>query len=103
MKAILILLALTGMTNAVTGANLELGSRSTQTVISGSSGSFSPASSADGRFAAFVSQARNLVANDRHDPLLQVYRRDLASGSTELVSVNSTGGGANESAFAPSG
>ena len=103
MKPILILLALTGITSGVAGASLELGSQITRTGVSGSSGSFAPAISADGCFVAFLSQARNLTTNADPAPLLQVYRRDVASGTTVLVSVSTNGlGGSSEGATAPS-
>src|SRR5262249_34913438 len=46
--------------------------------------------SADGRFACFESLSSNLVASDTNG-LLDVFVRDLASGVTELVSVDSGG------------
>jgi Tol biopolymer transport system component len=52
--------------------------------------------SADGRYVAFESRASNLIAEDLnsgHD----VFVRDLASGVTSLVSVNTNGGSANRS------
>ena len=102
MKTRLLLLTLIGVAGIACGASVELGSRATRAGISGSAGSFAPVLSADGRFVVFVSQARNLVATDNRAPLLQVYRRALASGVTELVSVSTNGtGGANEGAYAP--
>ncbi len=58
-----------------------------------------PSLSADGRYAVFASSASNLVAGA--NGMLQVYRRDLATGATELVS---TAGGlpVSAGAFAPS-
>jgi Tol biopolymer transport system component len=102
MKTRLLLLTLFGVAGIACGASVELGSLATRAGISGSAGSFAPVLSADGRFVVFVSQARNLVTNDNHAPLLQVYRRDLTSNVTELVSVSTIGtGGANEGAYAP--
>ncbi len=51
---------------------------------------FEPALSSDGRFVAFASRARNLVPGDtnQHD---DVFVHDLASGSTERLSVGWTG------------
>jgi hypothetical protein len=49
--------------------------------------------SADGRYVVFQSEASNLVANDfnnRYD----IFRRDLATGTTELVSVGISGSSA---------
>lgn len=45
----------------------------------------------DGRYVVFASDARNLVANDTND-VSDVFRRDLQSGTTELVSVALSGG-----------
>lgn len=60
---------------------------------SGSSGnrtSFGPVISADGQNVAFVSDASDLVAGDSPGSR-GVFIRNLASGTTELVSVNSIG------------
>jgi Tol biopolymer transport system component len=58
------------------------------------SSSISPnAVSADGRFVVFVSEAQNLVHNDRNQ-VGDVFVRDLALGSNILVSVNIQGTGA---------
>ncbi len=46
--------------------------------------------SADGRFVAFQSLASDLVANDTNGTL-DVFVRDLKTGTTTLVSVNSAG------------
>jgi hypothetical protein len=57
------------------------------------SGNFSsrqPAMSADGRFVAFASFASDLVANDTNGTE-NIFVRDLRTGTTALVSVNSTG------------
>jgi Tol biopolymer transport system component len=56
--------------------------------------SSSPSISQDGRRIAFLSTARDLVADD--DSIgTGVYVRDLDTGDTELVSVATDGGGAN--------
>ena len=54
--------------------------------------------SADGRYVVFSSTASDLVANDNNGAL-DVFERDLLTGTTSLVSVNSagTGSGNNES------
>src|SRR5207247_1728811 len=57
---------------------------------SGNGGSFAPAISADGRFVAFDSLAGDLVANDTNFNS-DVFVRDLHTGTTTLVSVNSAG------------
>ena len=102
MKPIFTLLLMAGITSTAVGANLTLGSLATRSGTSGSSGSFTPAISADGRFVAFASQARNLATNDDMSPLLQVYRRDLFSGTTVLISVSTNGRAGDDSASAPS-
>jgi Tol biopolymer transport system component len=58
--------------------------------VVGNANSFSPAISGDGRFVVFTSFASNLVANDNNGET-DVFLRDLASGTTELVSVDSAG------------
>src|SRR5206468_7609555 len=55
-----------------------------------------PVMSIDGRFVAFESDASDLVANDTNglgsrNPVSDVYVRDLNTGTTTLVSVNSAG------------
>jgi Tol biopolymer transport system component len=56
----------------------------------GSRGSEDPAISGDGRYIAFTSDARDLVAGvDRFD--VQVYVRDRVAGTTTLASVNADG------------
>jgi Tol biopolymer transport system component len=62
--------------------------------LQANSSSIEPAISADGRYVAFSSLATNLVpgdVNNRQD----VFLRDLASGTTSLVSVRSDGAQAN--------
>jgi Tol biopolymer transport system component len=56
----------------------------------GNARSYSPRVSADGRFVAFVSQADNLVPNDSNG-VADVFVRDRQSGTTERVSVSSSG------------
>lgn len=57
----------------------------------GNAGSWRPAISGDGRFVAFLSFASNLVAGDVNGRA-DVFIRDRARGTTELVSVSFTGG-----------
>ena len=66
-------------------------------------GSYSPVISADGRFVVFLSGATNLVAGDNNGAV-DVFRRDLQTGTTELVSlilasVNSISGSANSGIY----
>ncbi|MFD9902860.1 hypothetical protein [Streptomyces sp. NPDC059063] len=56
----------------------------------GNAASTNPALSADGRFVAFVSASRNLVANDTNGTP-DAFVRDLRTGKTERVSVKSNG------------
>src|SRR5262249_8467421 len=62
--------------------------------------SFSPAISADGRFVAFYSFATDLVAGDVNYAW-DIFVRDRQSGTTEIASVDSLGGFANGSSYAP--
>jgi hypothetical protein len=57
---------------------------------SGNGGSYSPALSADGRLVAFGSFASDLVANDTNGAF-DAFVRDLKTGTTTLVGVNSAG------------
>jgi Tol biopolymer transport system component len=54
--------------------------------------------SPDGRFAAFVSRAANLSSGDANG-LVDAFVRDLATGTTERVSVTPSGGDADGSAL----
>ena len=58
--------------------------------VVGNANSFSPAISGGGRFVVFTSFASKLVANDSNGET-DVFLRDLASGTTERVSVDSAG------------
>jgi len=58
----------------------------------GDGDSWMPAISADGRWVAFQSQARNLVTNATQG-VGDIFARDLASGTTVLVSVSQAGSG----------
>lgn len=68
----------------------------------GDAQSFSGVASADGRYVAFASSAGNLTANDTNGGTIDVFRRDMLTGTTVLVSVNAgnTGSG-NGQSFAP--
>lgn len=59
------------------------------------------ASSADGRFVVFTSTATNLAPNSTNG-VQQVYLRDVQSGTTNLVSADSTGIPADAGALSPS-
>jgi Tol biopolymer transport system component len=60
-----------------------------------------PSVSADGRYVAFASWASNLVTHDVNDQP-DIFVRDLATGTTTLVSVASDGTQANGTSFTPS-
>jgi len=62
--------------------------------------SFSPATSADGRYVAFTSAASNLVASDTNQSD-DVFVHDRQTGQTTLVSVASDGTPANDDSGSP--
>ncbi|HKR12037.1 MAG TPA: Calx-beta domain-containing protein [Pyrinomonadaceae bacterium] len=67
----------------------------------GNQDSQNPAISADGRYVAFESRASNLAANDTNT-FSDIFVRDMQTGVTTLVSVNSTGtGSGNEESIKP--
>jgi uncharacterized repeat protein (TIGR01451 family) len=61
-----------------------------------------PAISADGRFVAFPSFATNLVPGDTNGPVIaDVFVRDRLTGTTERISVSSTGAEADSDCNSP--
>ena len=62
--------------------------------------SYNPAISPDGRYVAFASAASNLVPYDTNG-WLDIFVRDLATGTTIRASVDSSGNQANETSWAP--
>ena len=62
--------------------------------------SFVPAISADGRYAAFYSDASNLVSGDANGAR-DVFIRDRQTGETTRVSVDGAGAEANDDSFEP--
>ncbi|OLE97519.1 MAG: hypothetical protein AUG75_07280, partial [Cyanobacteria bacterium 13_1_20CM_4_61_6] len=66
----------------------------------GNGNSIFPSASADGRYVAFESEANNLVLNDNNN-VSDVFVRDLLTGTTALVSVNSAGSGGNGASTSP--
>lgn len=66
----------------------------------GAGASHSPAVSRDGRFAAFVSSASNLVPADTNG-LEDVFVRDRSANTTERVSVSSSGAESNGKSLSP--
>ncbi len=59
-----------------------------------------PAISADGRYVAFESASKNLVANDTNNRL-DVFLHDRDTGITSRVSVDSAGQEGNDGSYAP--
>ncbi|MGD8168628.1 cell wall-binding repeat-containing protein [Herbiconiux sp. P16] len=69
----------------------------------GNESSFDPSISDDGRYVAFTSWASDLDTSVTYDGHTQIYLRDLTTGSTHLVSRNSTGTAAGAyNSFQPS-
>ena len=66
----------------------------------GNDSSFGSSLSADGRLLAFFSQATNLAAGDTNG-FLDAFVRDLATGITERVSLDSSGIEGNGDSFSP--
>lgn len=64
-------------------------------------GSFAPSISADGRFVAFHSYASDLVSHDGNDEV-DVFVRDLVSGTTVRASVDARGRDASAGSLYPS-
>ncbi|MGB6057927.1 MAG: hypothetical protein WBF71_06645 [Microthrixaceae bacterium] len=69
--------------------------------VQGNDGSFSSSVSDDGRYVAYLSAASNLVVGDTNGKS-DVFVYDRVSGETTRVSVDSSGGQANESSGEPS-
>src|SRR5689334_19662805 len=59
--------------------------------LSGASGSFAPAFSADGRFLLFSSYSRNLTTNALQGDALNIYVKEIGSGQISLVSLAANG------------
>src|SRR6185503_15428259 len=67
----------------------------------GNGDSQNPAISADGRYVVFESRANNLVANDTNT-VSDIFVRDIQTGVTSLVSINSAGSGSgNDESIKP--
>src|SRR2546426_7779837 len=74
--------------NRLTGRTIEVSVNSAG--VEGNAFSLGPSISRDGRFVVFVSDASNLVPGDTNG-MLDVFVRDLIAGTTERVSVDSSG------------
>lgn len=70
--------------------------------VQGNGESYCPMISADGRYVLFSSLASNLVPGDINFGY-DVFVRDLAAGTTEIVSVNDQGQIGNGSSYLPTG
>jgi len=84
---------------AQAGAKTILASKSSSGA-KGNGGSSEPSVSGNGRLVAFASFAGNLVPNDTNG-LSDCFVRDVGSGTTERVSVSSTGQQANDRCWGP--
>jgi len=71
------------------------------TSVSASGNSFAPLFSKDGHYLVFSSQAKNLTTNADLSLNLNLFRKDLISGSIDLISsgIDHTSGGNDDSAF----
>lgn len=67
----------------------------------GNSSSINPSISPDGNFVAFESSATNLIPSDTNG-VSDVFVRDLNAGTTDIVSISSTGEQGNRAAMNPS-
>lgn len=73
----------------------------TSTGASGNAASLEPAISGDGNLVAFRSAASDLVTGDTN-ARLDIFVRDMSAGTTERVSVSSSGDEANQNSHEPS-
>jgi hypothetical protein len=81
----------------------------TTTVVSVTSGgaqgnndSYSPSISADGRYVAFESIASDLIASDTNGAVRDIFVHDRTTGTTTVVSVNSSGAQVTNDCLVPS-
>ncbi|MCA9972907.1 MAG: PD40 domain-containing protein, partial [Anaerolineales bacterium] len=93
-----------GVTSDIFLADRQTGAISLVTQSTGgvqaNSSSFTPAISADGRYVAFASLARNLVISDTN-LFIDIYVRDTVSNTLELVTRGLNGAMTDESSFTP--
>ncbi|MBK7645308.1 MAG: PD40 domain-containing protein [Planctomycetes bacterium] len=61
--------------------------------VQGAENSSNPSISGDGRFVTFQSYSSNLAAPDPNGTVQDIFVRDLLLGTTEILSVGSSGGG----------
>ncbi len=94
-SVMLVAMALLGVVATTSGAaEGDTTLVSVDTSGTGTSSSYAPSISSNGRFVAFESFASNLVANDTNWTF-DVFVRDLQTRTTERVSVDSAGNQAN--------
>ncbi len=74
---------------------VELVTRSGRASVTAAGDSLLPVISGDGRWVAFQSGADNLVTNDMNRSVVDVFVREVVTGATRLVSVNTNGTSAN--------
>jgi Tol biopolymer transport system component len=67
----------------------------------GNEDSYSPSISADGRFVVFGSDATNLVSGDTNGKS-DIFLRDIQTGKTKRLSLDSSGTQGNEDSYSPS-
>lgn len=89
-SACLVLFLAASVWLSVQGQQFTLVSENTEGGASCQSGSFAPQVSDDGRYIVYNSRCANLVSNLTGNRT-QVFRRDLQTGVTELVSANAAG------------
>src|SRR5882672_8977025 len=93
-------LLLAGFAVSANGASIV--SSTSRISDTGGGNSTVPSLSGDGRYVLFLSEARNLAANDNHAPYLNVYLHELIASDVALISVNMSGvGGGDDNASAP--
>jgi Tol biopolymer transport system component len=78
----------------------DIASVATGGILENNSALYPPAISADGRYVAFLSYATNLVAGDTNGSI-DVFVHDRQNGTTERVSVDSSGAQGNADCYAP--
>lgn len=69
--------------------------------IQADSTSFDPSISADGSLVAFSSNATNLAPASPTNLVRNIYLRNRAAGTTEILSISTTGGPGNSASFNP--
>jgi Tol biopolymer transport system component len=69
--------------------------------VAGTSDSYNPSISADGRYVAFESMATNLVAGDTTLGIRNIFVRDRQTGTTFLVSKSSAGVEGDSHSYSP--